>query len=67
MAKDAFNYWEKELQGIMTAGPDDRVKLQLRTAHTATKWLSLTPEDFEAVEALLIERYAARLAAGEEQ
>jgi hypothetical protein len=60
-----FNYWEAELSGIKTTGEDDPVKLKLRTSCSETKWLSLSPADFEAVEALLVERYAARVDSGQ--
>lgn len=55
-----FNYWEAELGGIKTAGSEDAVKLKIRTSCSETKWLTLTPEEFDAVEALLVERYALR-------
>lgn len=58
---NTFNYWEKELQGIMTTGLGDAVQVKFSTYMTKTKWLSLRPEEFEAVEALLIELYAKRL------
>lgn len=55
-----FNYWEAELSDIKTAGSEDAVKLKLRTSCSETKWLTLRPEEFEAVEALLVELYAQR-------
>lgn len=57
---DYYNYFEAELQGIKTTGEYDAVKVKFQTMYSATKWLTLTPSDFEAVEALLIERYALR-------
>lgn len=58
--QEPFNYWEAELSGIKTAGEEDAVKLKLQTSCSSTKWLSLRPSEFEAVEALLVELYAAR-------
>lgn len=55
-----LNYWEAELSDIKTAGEDDAVKLKLRSSCSETKWLTLRPSEFEAVEALLVELYAAR-------
>ena len=54
------NYWEAELSGIKTSGEDDAVKVKLMSKYTDTKWLTLRPSEFEAVEALLVELYAAR-------
>lgn len=59
-----MNYWEAELSDIKTAGSEDAVKLKLRTSCSETKWLTLRPSEFEAVEALLVELYAAREDAG---
>ena len=54
------NYFEQQLAGLMTVGKDDAVMVKFHTFHTDTKWMSLRPSEFEAVEALLVELYASR-------
>ena len=56
----ARNYFEAELSNIKTTGDSDAVKVKFSSYFSETKWLSLTPAEFEAVEALLIDLYSKR-------
>jgi hypothetical protein len=58
---EQFNYWEAELGDIKTAGADDKVRVKFHTSCSDTKWLNLEPDEFEAVEELLVHLYAKRL------
>lgn len=51
---NAATYWEMELGGLATTGADDVVKVAFRTKYTDTKWLRLTPEQYEKLEAFLL-------------
>jgi hypothetical protein len=47
-------YWEYELGKIATTSGKDHVRVKLISDITETKWLSLTPEQFEKLEAFLL-------------
>ena len=51
---EAFNYFRAELRKIMTV-PGEKVRVKFHTENTETHWLSLTPEMFNKIEALMIE------------
>lgn len=48
-------YWERELGGIKTTGEYDVVRVQFTTRYTNTKTLRLTPEQFERIEAFMLD------------
>lgn len=48
-------YWERELGKLaLRYVSEDTHKVKITTGNTETRWLSLTPEQFEKLEAFML-------------